>query len=184
MRQSLLLAGITTCMLFLVGLTPGLTQGLEAQQHERSGFWMSGGVGMGSLGFDGMSSSRESGISGNLTLGGTLSDRVLLGGGLTAWTKDMDGFRVTFSTLAAMARVYPNADSGLFVNLGAGVGEVTVSQGFLSGSSTGTGGIIGVGYDHRMGPSWSLTPHLNAVGYSINGERANQIQFGVGITRH
>jgi hypothetical protein len=184
MRHSLLLTGMTICMLFLVGLTPGLTEGLEAQQHhERSGFWTSGGVGFGSLGFDGLNS-RESGLSGNVTLGGTLTDRVLVGAGMTGWTKQIDGVRLTFTTLALMARVYPNVDSGLFINLGAGAGQVTVSAGGLAGGNSGGGAILGVGYDYRMGPGWSLSPYANAIAHSINGERADVFQFGMGVTRH
>jgi hypothetical protein len=157
--------------------------GAQQFSQERDGFWASVGAGYGSLGIEGFNS-REDGLSGNLTLGGTISDRFLLGGGTTGWTKEVDGIRVTFGTLALMGRFYPDAESGFFLNFGLGGGQVSMSSGGTSISESGGGAIVGVGYDVRVGPSWSLTPFANAVGYSIDGDRADVFQFGVGVTWH
>jgi hypothetical protein len=52
---------------------------LEAQgrPQTREGFWIGGGLGYGSLGIEDLTD-REDGLSGNLTLGGTVSPRFLL----------------------------------------------------------------------------------------------------------
>jgi hypothetical protein len=157
----------------------------EAQgfQQERSGFWGSGGLGYGSLGIDGFSE-REDGLSGNLTLGGTISPRFLLGGGTTGWTKEVDGIRVQFGTLLLVGRFYPNAEGGFFMNMGLGAGQVSFSQGSTSVSESGGGALLGIGYDVRVGSSWSLTPFANAIGFSIDGDTADVFQFGLGVTFH
>jgi hypothetical protein len=185
MRRALLIGTAAGGFLLLSSLVPGLTSDLEAQQHphEREGFWISGGLGYGSLGLEGFSD-REDGLSGNLSLGGTISQRFLLGGGTTGWTKEVDGIRVTFGTLAVMTRLYPQADGGFFVNLGLGGGQIRLSEGSTSISESGAGAIVGVGYDVRVGPSWSLSPYANGIGYSIDGERADVFQFGLGVTWH
>ncbi len=158
------------------GQTPG-------QAHERQGFWINAGLGYGSLGIEGFSE-REDGLSGNLALGGTISPRFLLGAGTTGWTKEVEGIRINFGTLLLLGRFYPNAESGFFVNLGLGVGQVSVSEGSTSISESGGGALLGLGYDVRVGPSWSLTPFANAIGFDIDGDRADIFQFGVGVSFH
>jgi hypothetical protein len=155
----------------------------QAHPHEREGFWISFGLGYGSLGIEGFSD-REDGLSGNLSLGGTISPRFLLGAGTTGWTKEVDGVRVNFATLLLVSRLYPQADGGFFVNLGLGAGQVSLSQGSTTVSESGGGALLGLGYDVRVGPGWSLSPYVNAIGFSIDGEQADVFQFGLGITFH
>ncbi|MBK6306527.1 MAG: hypothetical protein IPF47_12775 [Gemmatimonadetes bacterium] len=59
--------------------TPAMAQ----QPQERKGFWFNVGLGAGSLGCDDCDS-RANGLSGQLSLGGTLTPRLLLGRGPTA----------------------------------------------------------------------------------------------------
>jgi hypothetical protein len=155
----------------------------QGHAQEREGFWVSFGLGYGSLGIEGLSD-REDGLSGNLSLGGTISPRFLLGGGTTGWTKDVDGLRITFGTLLLLGRFYPNEDGGFFLNFGLGAGQVSISEGSSSISESGGGAVLGVGYDVRVGPRWSLTPYANAIGFSIEGDRADVFQFGLGLTFH
>ena len=178
-------AFLTALLFLLLGLAPGVAGDLAAQGHpqERDGFWIGAGLGYGSLGIEELPS-REDGLSGNLSLGGTISERFLLGVGTTGWTKEVDGVRFTFGTLALMARLYPDAEGGFFVNLGLGGGQVSVSYGNTTVSESGGGAILGLGYDARMGPAWSLTPYVNAIGYSIDGDQADVLQFGLGVTWH
>jgi hypothetical protein len=184
MRSGFFVA-VTGGLLLLFLIAPGSAGDLQAQQHEheREGFWISVGLGYGSLGIEGFSG-REDGLSGNLALGSTIGDRFLLGAGTTGWTKEVDGIRVTFGTLALTTRFYPQADSGFFLKGGLGGGQLSLSQGTTSVSESGGGAILGVGYDVRVGPSWSLSPYANAIGYSIDGDRADVFQFGLGVTWH
>src|SRR3954464_3289475 len=76
-----------------IGTLLMLKAGLGSAQ-ERHGFWFNGGLGYGSLGCDNCGS-REGGLSGGLSLGGTLSPKWLLGVGTSGWYKDEGGASVT-----------------------------------------------------------------------------------------
>jgi hypothetical protein len=109
----------------------------------RQGFWFSGGLGYGSLGCDNCGS-REGGISGGLSLGGTISPRFLLGVGTSGWTKTDQGARLTVDEIDARVRFYPSTTGGFFVTGGVGYGEVRASvPGFGSATEAG-GSAIGV----------------------------------------
>src|SRR5437868_7700661 len=98
----------------------GIAKAQNAQT--RQGFWFSGGPGYGSLGCDNCGS-RESGLSGGLSLGGTISPRFLLGGGTSGWTKTDQGARLPVDEIGARLRFYPSATGGIFVTRGVGYGE-------------------------------------------------------------
>ena len=76
--------------LLAVALAAATVAGTAQAQNARDGFWFSGGLGYGTLGCNDCSG-RTGSISGNLSLGGTISPRFLLGGGLSGWTKSEDG---------------------------------------------------------------------------------------------
>src|SRR5690606_1999339 len=82
--------------------------------QERSGFWANVGFGYGSLGCQDCDG-REGGLSGGLSLGRTVSDRLLLGIGTTGWTKEVAGERLSVGTLDFRVRFYPVASSGFFI---------------------------------------------------------------------
>ena len=88
-------------MVQLVAVIGALTVAVTAQAQNRQvrqGFWFSGGLGMGSLGCDNCTS-RENGMSGDLSLGTTLSPRWLIGVGTAGWSKSEQGGRLTVATL-------------------------------------------------------------------------------------
>ncbi|HEU4799029.1 MAG TPA: hypothetical protein VFS94_00230 [Gemmatimonadales bacterium] len=160
--------------------TPALAQDMPA----RSGFWFSGGLGAGSLGCDGCDG-RTTSFSGNLTFGGTLSDRVLLGVGTTGWTKSEDGASLTVGTLDARVRYYPMLRSGFFLTGGLGLGSVHASvDGLGSETDLGLGALLGVGYDWRVGANVSVTPYWNGYAVSVDAADMNVGQLGVAITVH
>src|SRR5947207_5505311 len=80
------------------GAVAGIGQAQNAQA--RQGFWFSGGLGYGSLGCDNCGS-REGGISGGLSLGGTITPRFLIGVGTSGWTKTDQGARLTVDEIDA-----------------------------------------------------------------------------------
>src|SRR5437870_10012023 len=85
-RTAVALAVITAC---LAG--SALAQQPQPRQPQlHRGFWFSGGLGYGSLGCQNCSG-REGAISGNLSLGGTLSPKLLLGVSTNGWTKSENG---------------------------------------------------------------------------------------------
>ena len=160
------------------------TETAQAQTaRARDGFWISGGLGYGSLGCDGCGS-REGGISGNLSLGGTISPRFLIGVGTAGWTKSEQGARLTVAEIDARVRFYPQTRGNFFVTGGIGAGSVTGSYGTLSNTETGAGAILGMGYDIRMARSYSITPYWNWYGMKNDNTDANVGQVGVAVTWH
>src|SRR5437762_9397722 len=89
-RTAVALAVITAC---LAG--SALAQQPQPRQPQlRHGFWFSGGLGYGSLGCQNCSG-RTGALSGNISLGGTLSPKLLLGVSTNGWTKSDSGSSLT-----------------------------------------------------------------------------------------
>jgi len=150
----------------------------------REGFWFNIGLGMGSLGCSDCEV-RESGLSGGLALGATVSSHWLIGLFSNAWTKSQDGVTLTASTVVAGARFYPSATGGFFINGGIGIGAVDLTlSGYGKIRETGSGALFGLGYDIPLGSAASLTALWNgAATASANGD-ANFGQIGIGVTIH
>ncbi|HEX2693073.1 MAG TPA: outer membrane beta-barrel protein [Gemmatimonadaceae bacterium] len=156
----------------------------QAQHAQtREGFWFSGGLGMGSLGTqDG--TSRENGMSGDISLGGTLSPHWLLGVGSSGWSKSEQGGRLTVATLDARVRFYPSATGGFFLTGGIGGASIRASVGGFSATDNGAGAIFGLGYDYRVGRNTSITPYWNGFAMKSDNNDANVGQIGLAITLH
>jgi hypothetical protein len=150
-----------------------------AHPQTREGFWFNIGFGYGSLGCQDCVG-REGGLSGGLSLGGTVTDRLLLGVGTSGWVKDINGTRLTVGTFDARLRFYPVRTSGFFITGGLGVGSVSVA----GDSESGLGLLIGVGWDLRVGRNISLTPFYNGFAMANSNVDANVGQIGIGVTFH
>lgn len=181
-RESLMSRRLTGFLLAALGLAP-LTTAAAQNPHTRTGFWFNGGLGVGSYGCDGCSG-RESGGSATIGLGGTLSRKVLLGAGINAWAKEVDGVDLTAATVTAMIRFYPSATGGFFLVGGLGYAMEEVSLGNVSVSESGAGVLLGLGVDIRVGRNISLTPFWNGNGLSIDGAGSNFGQLGLSLTVH
>ncbi len=162
-----------------------IRQGSGAQHPQvREGFWFNGGLGFGYVGCEGCIG-REGGGSGGLSLGGTISDRLLLGVGTTGWYKSVDGIALSVGTLDARLRFYPSVTSGFFLTGGLGLGTISVDVArFGNGSETGVGLMLGLGWDIRVRPNLSLTPFWNGTSVRTSNADANFGQLGLGITIH
>jgi Outer membrane protein beta-barrel domain len=171
--------------LAVVGAVAVSAASAQAQKAQiRDGFWFSGGLGYGSLGCDNCGS-RESGLSGGISLGGTISPRFLVGVGSEAWTKSQQGATLTVGTLDARVRFYPSATGAFFVTGGLGVGSTRASvSGFGSATETGLGLLLGIGYDVRVAKNTSITPYWNGFAMRNSNTDANIGQVGLAITLH
>src|ERR1051326_2876780 len=130
-RTAFALAAITAC---LVG---GALAQQPRQPMQRHGFWFSGGLGYGSLGCQDCSG-RTGALSGNISLGGTLSPKLLLGVSTNGWTKSDSGATLTVAALTAAVRFYPSPVGGFFLTGGLGLGTVSDGvSGLCSASQTG-----------------------------------------------
>jgi hypothetical protein len=150
----------------------------------RSGFWFNAGFGYGSLGCDTCAGERANGGSGGISMGGTVTDRLLLGGGTTGWYRSEDGVWLSAGTFDVRVRFYPGRTSGFFLNGGAGLGSVSIGTGPTAISETGLGAMVGLGWDLRVGRNVSLTPFWNGSAISTNSVNVNFGQVGIGVTVH
>jgi hypothetical protein len=151
---------------------------------DRSGFWFNVGLGYGSLGCETCFGERVDGLSGGLSLGGTVSDRVLLGVGTTGWARSEDGVWLRAGTLDFRARFYPVRTSGFFMNGGIGLGSISIGTGRIAVTETGVGVMLGIGWDLQVGRNVSLTPFWNGSGISTDSADVNFGQVGLGVTVH
>jgi hypothetical protein len=171
--------------------------------QERKGFWIGFGGGYGSASAsadcEGCGGDRESGFSGFLKLGGTLSPNVLLGTETNFWVKDESGTTVTLGFLTGTITVYPQATGGFFLKGGFGASFVDTSTQIgsldVSASKTGWGVLAGIGYDIRIARNISLTPCINYT-YgkpgnivfegedALPGWKQDVVSFELGITFH
>jgi hypothetical protein len=173
-------------------LTMALGSQAQAQYpQERRGFWFGFGAGYGSVGCDDCED-RSGSASGYIKLGGTLSRKLLLGFEANGWAKTHDDATLSFLNGNAVLYVYPASGSGFHFK--AGLGFSSVSYQFEAGNATvtvdrsGAGGILGLGWDVRIGRNISLVPFANVLGgtFSEDGERFtfNHAQLGLGLTIH
>ena len=158
--------------------------GSAQYKQTRQGFWFNIGLGYGTLGCKDCSG-RTGGLSGELQLGGTLSQKVQLGVGSNGWTKSESGATLTVTTVTALIRFYPSATGGFYLLGGLGIGTISASAtGFGGSSETGTGAVLGLGYDFRVGTNVSLTPFWNGFAMNSSSSDANVGQIGLGVTFH
>jgi hypothetical protein len=150
----------TFSFLLLLGLCATAATGQDAPR--RSGFWLNIGAGYGSGDFncDGCDTDREGGYAGQLALGGTLSETLLIGVESNGWAgSDPWGFDdAMMGTLAGVVYFYPSATGNLFVKGGAGLASWRLEASGQSEDDTGFGFLAGVGYDLPIARKFSITP--------------------------
>lgn len=166
-------------LLAAIVATPG-----EAQQNPqtRQGFWISFGIGYGSLGCDDCDDERRSGTNVNLRMGGTLSQRLLIGGELNGWTKSEGDATLTVGNFGPVLLFYPNPNGGLFLKGGIGMASASIDLGSVEFDETGVGITIGIGFDARVGRNFALTPYFDILGGNFDFGSVNQFAFGLGFT--
>ena len=177
MRPALALLGVLLC---------GSVDMVAAQRPQtREGASFHIGLGAGSLGCDDCDG-RTNGLSGGLALARAVNQNIVLGLATAGWTKTEQGVTLTAGVFTAAIRLYPSASGGFFLLGGLGFGSIKGEiSGFGNETNSGTGAILGLGYDIRIGDNVSLTPFLNGVGIATtDGGNANFNQIGLGITTH
>jgi hypothetical protein len=161
----------------------------------RRGFWIGLGLAASSVDADcnACNSADPQTFGGShIRLGGTLSPHVRLGADLFGATKkngifgDLTGSSVdvteTAGHLVASIWYYPQSAGNLWLQFGMGgvvyQADVKSDQKY---SAVGGGGLLGIGYDFRVGRNGSITPYLNFVGSSdgkLKDEDGNEITGG------
>ena len=150
----------------------------------RSGFWANIGLGYGSLAQEDFNG-RQGGETVQLVAGGTVSNRLLVGGSLNGWSRLENGARVEAGLVAVFARYYASEEGGFFLSGGLGIGTIHEDVSHSGpGTETGFGGLAGLGYDLPIGGDVSLTPFVNWFLVGNSDANVNVVQIGLGATIH
>jgi hypothetical protein len=165
----------------------------------REGMWGAVGVGLGSLGCQDCAGERTRGLAGDGSIGLTLSPRLRVGIGSSAYTKSQSdsaslfdaNASVSVATVDARLRFYPKTTSGFFVTGGVGVGMLRTKANVSydgaplyaeKNTETGLGAVMGLGWDINIAKHVSLTPSWTGFLMSSSNADANVSQVGIGIT--
>lgn len=183
-------------MIALLGVSTGWAQetprGLvEVPRGGRAGFWGGVGVGAGGESFDLLDgvgySSELYKPTVSLRLGGTVNQHLRLGGELLAWIDDQGEQTASLSSFLFIAQAYPASATGFYLKGGLGVGRNAVD--FRSGfdvGDTGFAGLVGAGWELRLGRRVYLNPAVDLVEHRYTGRGGDRyherlINFGLGV---
>lgn len=186
---------LVTALVVLVGtvaVAQDAPRGL-ALVHEggRHGFWGALGVGAGGESFDvrdGLGYSDQLyRPTVSLRLGGTVGQNVRLGGEVLSWINENGDATESLTSFLFVGQLYPLESSGLYLKGGAGVGRnaVDFNDGYGVGD-TGFAGLLGAGWELRVGRRWYLNPAVDLVEHHYTGRggddyRERVVNFGLGI---
>lgn len=157
----------------------------------RAGLWAGLGLGAGGESFDLRDGAGYSDQlyrpTVSLRLGGTVSQQVRLGGEVLAWINEHGDATESLTSILFIGQLYPVASSGLYLKGGAGLGRNAVD--FQDGSGvgdTGFAGLVGAGWELRVGRRWYLNPAVDLVEHRYTGRggdryRERLVAFGLGI---
>jgi hypothetical protein len=144
-----------------------VTSVVEAQANNkqaRQGFWIAFGLGAGTynLSCSGCSYDSKTDLSGTFRMGGTVNQKILIGGESMGWYHTENNIDQWAGALSGVVLFYPSATGGLFLKGGLGVSYFTASAtGYTSESLTAFELTGGLGYDIRLGRAFSITPYFN-----------------------
>jgi len=164
---------------------------VEVHESDRHGFWGALGVGAGGESFDLRDGAGYSGQlykpTVSLRLGGTPTSYLRLGGEILGWINDQGATTESLTSFLFVGQLYPVSSTGLYVKGGLGLGrnEVDFDPGFDVGD-TGFAGLVGAGWEIRVGRRFYINPALDLVEHRYTGRggdryRERLVNFGVGV---
>jgi hypothetical protein len=167
---------------------PGL---VEVKEPARRGLWFGLGLGAGGESNDFVAgtgySDRFYQPTVSLKAGGTVGPHLRLGGEILSWINEEADAVESLSSALLVAQFYPVHSAGLYLKGGFGIGRNAVSfdDGFDVGD-TGLAGLVGVGWELRVGSRFYLNPAVDFVGHTYDGRaggsyRESLVNFGLGV---
>jgi hypothetical protein len=164
---------------------------VEVRDGGRHGFWGALGIGAGGEAFDLRDGAGYSGElyrpTVSLRLGGTPSRYVRLGGEILGWIDDQGSRTESLTSVLFITQFYPSPETGLYLKGGLGLGrnQVDFDDGFGVGD-TGFAGLLGAGWEVRVGRRLYLAPAIDLVQHRYTGRggeryRERIVNFGMGV---
>lgn len=164
---------------------------VEIKEGGRRGFWFGVGLGAGGESNDFIAGAGYSDAfyqpTVSLKAGGTVGSHLRLGGEVLSWINEEADAVESLSSLLLIAQFYPLRAAGLYVKGGFGIGRnaVEFDDGFDVGD-TGLAGLVGAGYELRLGRHVYLNPTLDLVGHTYDSRaggsyRERLVNFGLGV---
>jgi len=161
------------------------------REGNRAGFWGGFSIGAGGEAFDlrdGAGYSEELyRPTVSLRLGGTVNQSLRLGGEVLAWIDEQGHSVESLTSVLFVGQFYPVATTGLYLKGGLGLGRNAVDFDDGGGvGDTGFAGLLGAGWEVRMGRRWFLTPSVDVVEHRYTGRgneryRERLVNFGLGV---
>jgi hypothetical protein len=162
-----------------------------SDESGRRGFWVGLGLGAGGEAFDLRDGAGYSGElyrpTLSLRLGGTPSRYLRLGGEVLGWIDDQGRQTESITSLLFITQLYPAPRTGFYLKGGLGLGrnQVDFDDGFGVGD-TGFAGLVGAGWEVRVGRRLYLNPAVDLVQHRYTGRggdryRERIVNFGVGV---
>lgn len=162
-------------VLLIGGLTALAAIASDVQAQDRRGFWLGFGVSAGSGSCTQInprvdppvrrcSEARKLGPSGYVSVGGTMSQQVILGVELNGWMSSNPDTVRQYGVISAIVQAFPSRNLPLYVKGGLGVGryaEDTEGESLLS--AAGFSYLIGAGMEIPLRRSMALTPFVHFV---------------------
>jgi hypothetical protein len=147
-------------------------------KHVHQGFWIGFGIGGGVNLSDALDNDQLVGGSGYLRLGGTPSQRVLLGGEAVGWAASQLNDVASRSNAMFIVMFFPSENGGFFIKGGVGAAAVARVTTATVQTETGLGLAGGLGYDVRLGSNLYLTPNLDLLFQYFDGENFAGLGLG------
>jgi hypothetical protein len=163
------------------------------REGDRAGFWGGFSLGAGGEAFDlrdGEGYSEELyRPTVSLRLGGTVNPSLRLGGEVLAWINEREREHAveSLSSFLFIGQLYPVASTGLYFKGGLGLGRNAIE--FDEGGNvgdTGFAGLVGAGWEIRVGRRWYINPSFDVVEHRYTGRgieryRERLVNFGLGV---
>ena len=143
------------------------SDGAAQRRHRHEGFWIGFGIGGGVNTAENVEEGERGGGAVYIRLGGTLSQKWLLGGEISVWGRQEDtilgdnSVSLTRSNATFTAMFFPSSNGGFFIKGGLGGANVELQAGGVKISEQGVGTTLGLGHDVRLGRNLYLTPNFD-----------------------
>jgi hypothetical protein len=164
---------------------------VEVRESTRHGLWLGLGLGAGGESYDLRPSVGYSDVLYRPTIsfriGGTVSQNLRLGGEVLSWINESGPAVESLTSALFVAHFYPFSGVGLYLKGGLGIGRNAVDfDGGYDEADTGFAGLIGAGYELRLGRRFFLNPVIDLVGHRysnglIGDYQERLVNFGLGI---